>query len=378
MFSLFALCHGKIILMMTVGNVMNMISTVKLVEGHTLTGKIVGEDVISESGHFLLRKGMTLTQWHIKILKNHQINYIKVDDPVVEPLSVQIKEVLKSKEDISSLYYENVMEVKKLFHEAISREVPNLQSFMKPFTPLLESIVQGNEIFLELHHIKGHDEYTYRHSVNVGLLSATIGKILKMNKQETLMLGQIGFLHDIGKMKVSQQILNKQAPLSEEEYEQVKMHTVYGKDILAEIAPGNKAVQIGALYHHERQDGSGYPYGLKGEDIPFLAQIIAVADAYDAISSDRVYRSKYSPFEALDELLTEVYKGKLSGKIVFPFIDHILQGYIGKNVVLNDGIRGQIIHLHLEEVQRPLVKADGRFIDLRKRRDLQISNVLVK
>ncbi|UCZ54434.1 HD-GYP domain-containing protein [Bacillus shivajii] len=342
-----------------------------------IIGKTVGDDVVSESGKFLLRKGTTITDWQIRILKNHGIQSIKVLDELEDPLRLQILNVLKNKEDISSLYFNNVQEIKQLFHRAVSREVPNLQNFMKPFTPLLESILNGNEIFLELHHIKGHDEYTYRHSLNVGLLAATIGRILKYNKKKALLLGEMGFLHDIGKMKVSQNILNKQGPLTDDEFEQVKMHTVYGREMLEQIAPGNKALQAGAALHHERLDRSGYPYGKKGDELPFLTQIIAVADTYDAISSDRVYRSKFSPFHALDELVSEVYKGKLNGEIVFPFVNHILRGYIGKNVLLNDGNKGTIVHLHMEEVNRPLLNVSGEFIDLRKTRDVSISNVLI-
>lgn len=343
----------------------------------TIVGRTIADDVISESGHFLLRKGMSITHWHLAILKNHQIEEIVLESQLESPIEQQTKQIFAYKKVISEQYNETLIEVKKLFLEAISREVPSLQEFMVPFTPLLETVLKGPNIFLELRHIKGHDEYTYRHSINVGLLSATIGKILRLSNDNTLKLGEIGFLHDIGKMKVPLQILNKKGQLTAEEFEEVKKHPVYGRDILADMEGKDEAILNGTLYHHERLDGSGYPLGLTGGNIPFFTQVISVADTYDAISSERVYRQKYLPFDALNELVKEVFKGKLNGEIVFPFVDHILSGYIGHEVELNDGRRGQIVQMFREETTRPLIKIESQFIDLRVNRGLKLKEVLL-
>ncbi|WP_307324080.1 HD-GYP domain-containing protein [Evansella vedderi] len=345
-------------------------------QDHKIIGRVLADDVISDLGHFLLRRGMVLSPWHLQILKIHKIEYVVLQDMEAPPLNIQIKNVFKNNEEVSNLYYENVMEIKSLFQQAISREIPSLQTFMKPFTPLLETVIKGSNILLELHHIRGYDEYTYRHSINVGLLAATIGKILKYPNEITMILGKVGFLHDIGKMKVSHQILNKKGPLTDQEYGEIKKHTIYGKEILESIEGTEQALKIGALYHHERLDGSGYPHNLRGKEIPFLAQIIAVADTYDAVSSDRVYRNKYAPLEALNELVKDVYNGRLNGEIVLPFVNHIMNGYMGNKVVLSDGRRGQIVHLHIDEIYRPLVMLDdGQCIDLRKHRTIAIVNV---
>lgn len=341
----------------------------------SIIGRMLDDDVISEKGHFLLKKGLVLTHYHLRILKNHQIDSIYLVNPVQKPLEEQVKEVFQHRKEISQQYKKNVTEVKRLFHDAISREVPALQDFMKPFTPLLESVLKGPNIFLELGHIKGHDEYTYRHSINVGLLSATIGKILNLPIEDVLQLGKIGFFHDIGKMKISLQILNKKSELTDKEFQEVQKHTIYGKEIIESISGADEAMQYGALCHHERLDGSGYPYGLKQEQIPFLAQIVAVADMYDAISSDRVYKQKLSPFQVLEELVEKVYLEHLNGEIVFPFVQHILQGYIGNEVLLKGGTRGRIVQLFVEEINKPLLKIGEEFVDLRKKRDLTIEKV---
>ncbi|RKL68629.1 c-di-GMP phosphodiesterase [Salipaludibacillus neizhouensis] len=343
----------------------------------SVIGRTLANDVISDSGHFLLKQGMVLTNWHLSILQNHLIEDIFLMDMPQEPLSNQVEDIFKHRENISIIYKESVVEVKRLFQLAISREVPSLQDFMKPFTPLLESVLKGPNIFLELRHIKGHDEYTYRHSLNVGLLSATIGKILLLPIDDILQLGRIGFLHDLGKMKVSPQILNKESKLSKNEFDEVKQHTIYGKEMIAMMPGENEEIEYGALCHHERLDGSGYPYGLKGDQIPFLSQIIAVADVYDAISSDRIYKEKHGPLEALDELLLEVFKGRFNSEIVIPFVEHILYGYIGNDVLLDNGTKGRIVQLFKEEIRRPLLKVGEEFIDLRKKRDLHIQEIFI-
>jgi HD-GYP domain-containing protein (c-di-GMP phosphodiesterase class II) len=342
----------------------------------SIVGRSLADDVISASGHFLLRKGMLLTHWHLTILKNHQIEEIVLDTILESSIKEQTNDVFDNKV-ISDQYNETLVEVKKLFHEAISREVPRLQEFMIPFAPLLETVLRGPNIFLELRHIKGHDEYTYRHSINVGLISATIGKILRFSYEDALKLGEIGFLHDIGKMKVPLQILNKEGRLTAEEFQEVKRHPVYGREILKDMDVTDEAHLNGTLCHHERLDGSGYPLGLTREKIPFFTQIISVADTYDAISSERVYRHKYLPFDALNELVQEVYRGKLNGEIVFPFVDHILSGYIGHEVELNDGRRGRIVQMFREETRRPLIEIESEFIDLRVKRELQLEEVLL-
>ena len=352
---------------------------VKLKSGdNSLIGKTLATDVVSNAGHYLLGKGITITSWHLKILQNHEILAVDLMETSTIPVKLQIKEIFKDRESVFTNYYDNLLEIKDLFQKAVSREVPNLQAFMKPFLPMAEEILKGKHILLELHHIRGYDEYTYRHSINVGLLAATIGRILNLSNESSIYLGKLGFFHDIGKMKVSQQVLNKPGSLSEEEFEEIKKHTIYGKEIIDKIHGTDNNLSTGALYHHERIDGSGYPFGLMKDKIPLAAQIIAVADTYDAVSSDRVYRTKTSPFFALEVLINDAYKGVLNANIVMPFVKHIIEGYIGNIVILSDDRRGSIVHLSREEIDKPLLLVNGEFIDLKKQRNLFITHVYSK
>ena len=149
--------------------------------------------------------------------------------------------------------------------------------------------------------IDAKDEYTRGHSRRVSEYSAAIARELGKSEQEIQDICSIALLHDIGKIGVPDSVLNKPGKLTQEEYQLMKQHTVIGADILKDIGM-LKDIDIGAKYHHERYDGKGYPDGLKGEEIPPVARIIAFADAYDAMTSNRVYRKHLSDEKVLEEL----------------------------------------------------------------------------
>lgn len=145
------------------------------------------------------------------------------------------------------------------------------------------------------------DSYTKRHSSRVAEYSVLLAKAIGWDSARLEQLYNIALLHDIGKIGISDAILNKHAALNDEEYETIKKHTVIGSEILKDLTLLPNA-SIGAVSHHERFDGHGYPYGLKGGQIPIEARIIGIADAFDAMNSSRVYRTKMAPTTILQEL----------------------------------------------------------------------------
>jgi diguanylate cyclase (GGDEF)-like protein/putative nucleotidyltransferase with HDIG domain len=153
--------------------------------------------------------------------------------------------------------------------------------------------------------IDAKDEYTKGHSQRVSEYSYILAKELGLSEEETENIRNVALLHDIGKIGVPDSVLNKPGRLSDEEFEIMKSHPVVGADILKDIHL-LKDLDVGAKYHHERYDGKGYPCGLKGEEIPYMARIIGVADAYDAMSSNRVYRKRFSN----KKIMEEIEKGK--------------------------------------------------------------------
>ena len=149
------------------------------------------------------------------------------------------------------------------------------------------------------------DSYSEGHSRRVAVYAAQIAEKLGFSKEDVRNVRIIALLHDIGKIGVPDSVLNKPGRLTDEEFELMKKHSVIGSEILKDIDMIT-GIAIGARFHHERFDGRGYPEGLKGEDIPYIARIIAVADAYDAMTSNRVYRKHLTP----EQVMTELEKGE--------------------------------------------------------------------
>ncbi len=173
-----------------------------------------------------------------------------------------------------------------------------------------------NSILTIANTIDAKDAYTSGHSVRVAKCSKEIAKRLGWSEEEVQNIYHIGLLHDIGKIGVPDSILNKPSRLNEEEFVQIKKHPVIGGEILKNIRmiPG---VADGALYHHERFDGKGYPFGLAGEEIPYCARIIAIADAYDAMTSNRIYRAKLPNEKVMAEF------ERCSGTQFDPYLAHV-------------------------------------------------------
>lgn len=157
------------------------------------------------------------------------------------------------------------------------------------------------QVSAALEHLKWFEPYTAEHSQRVGTIAAAIATEFGLSEAEVVLTYASGQLHDIGKSGVSLDYLCKPSALSAEEYREVQRHPELGAHLI-QACPALLELMPGVLYHHERYDGRGYPFGLQGEDIPWVARVIAVADTYDAMTSHRVYRAALSHQQAIDEL----------------------------------------------------------------------------
>ena len=150
--------------------------------------------------------------------------------------------------------------------------------------------------------VDAKDVYTRGHSDRVAYYAVKIGKSFNLKEEELQKLKAAGIFHDIGKIGIADDILFKTDKLSDAEYDEIKKHPIKGAHILSAVSMFKDIIPL-VKHHHERIDGRGYPYGIKGDEIPFLARIVSVADAFDAMTSDRQYRSKLNIDEAKKQLL---------------------------------------------------------------------------
>ena len=342
---------------------------------HSIIGTTLAQDVYNEYGLLLLPAGATLHQSDIRLLESHKIMAVQV---AVAPSTIDMPTPVLhwSETEAARQYADAVQKTGYLFKQIASGTIPPLNRFNEAFYPLLDQVLQRLE-FLQFIYLKeGTEDYTYRHSLHVGIVSAVIAKLLGKSHEDIYFLGQAGLLHDIGKMKIADELLSKPTHLTDEEYTVMKLHAQYGSQLLLSMEGANEQLALCALLHHERLDGTGYPERRNKETIPFECQIISVADVFDAICTDRVYRKGSSPFEAASVLWELACSGKLNPFIVSHFIQYIVLLYVGSSALLSNGDQVEVIMIHTDEPMRPLVRRGEEFLDLREHRSLRIHKMI--
>lgn len=241
--------------------------------------------------------------------------------------------------------------------------------------PIIKQAVEIPHIYHLFYELTEKEQYTYRHPISVGIIATLIGKWLKVKDEdlEELILGAL--LHDIGKALVPANILNKAGKLTREEYEIMCNHTVYGYNLLKNTNGISDNVALIALQHHEREDGNGYPIGLKGPQISYLAKIVAIADVFHAMSSPKVYHEAL-PFYGIIKQMEEDAFGKLDPTIVLTFLNKMMNSLVGKKVLLSDGSIGTIVLINPYDPIRCLVQTEYHLVDLKYNHQLIIERIL--
>lgn len=330
-------------------------------------GKILLTDIYSVSGNLLLKKGTILTKKHIDSLQNHDYSFeekLLFDQP--NHLSKEYFQQVKT------IYQKSVDSFQAIFSKLEKENLPPLEEIHQMLTPLVDKLVEDPVFIRYIEQVKSHDNYTYTHSLNVGIYASLIGKILGLDKEKIKLLGQMGLFHDVGKLLIDKNIIHKSGRLTENEWKEIQKHTTFGYDLLRKNKSIDPHILQGALLHHERLDGSGYPTGIQHEKIPYFVQILSVADMYDALSSERSYRPKQNLFVTIKILIQDANYNRLNPAIVYPFVRYILSNHIRDMVVLNSGQLAEIIFIHADEPHLPIIKVDEQFIDLRKHKEIEI------
>jgi putative nucleotidyltransferase with HDIG domain len=219
---------------------------------------------------------------------------------------------------------------------------------------MIDSIFSNQDALISLGRIKQTDEYTYMHSMSVCVLMISFGKHLGFDSRQLKEIGVGAMLHDIGKMKVPQEILNKKARLSDKEYELMKEHVEHGRILLEKTQGISDTSILLAAQHHEKMDGRGYPRGLKGNEISIYGQTSSIVDVYDAMTSKRCYQRRYEPTEVLKKLFEwrELYNVDL----VQHFIRCVGIYPVGQLVRLESGLLGIVLNHGEKNLLHPVVR----------------------
>lgn len=343
-------------------------------------GSMLNQDVYSRDKVLLLSKGSILTKENIRTIKRlgyKEINVLKVN---TRQNITRVKRALWNHIDKTKLMQfqksynqsaEEIIELIKYISDGHNVDVEKAYQIPKL---ILQDVGTPSNLFAYLNQIELLDNHTYGHCINVSLICSAICQWLNLQKDIAKGIIVSGLLHDIGKRYIDEKILNKPSLLTLDEWEKIKIHTIWGYRILKNANAPNMAC-MGALFHHEREDGNGYPLGLTGSRIPLTSKIIAVADVYDAMTSHRPYRSKICPFKVIEELKHEFFNS-LDLKILIPFLIRVAECYVGETVRLSDGRVGQIAVINASHPAQPLIHTDDGVINLINEAGVEIEAIL--
>jgi len=266
-------------------------------------------------------------------------------------------------ERVKRQYEEVKTEAAELFAEIAKDHKINVEK-TEDFIMDIRQKLESNDISLilqSINSIRNVDEYLHTHSLNVALLNGFMAKWLKYDKERHNQLVKVGLLHDIGKLKISGEILNKPARLTHEEFEEIKKHSHYSFEILVDSGIKEKNVLLGILQHHEKLNGTGYPQGIGADKITEYARITSISDIYDAMVAKRVYKDAQSPFAILENFSKEGYS-ELDINFVKIFIHCMVEELKGKHILLSDDSVATVVMVNERNLRFPMVEVDGRII----------------
>jgi len=271
--------------------------------------------------------------------------------PIAYPVTTDIQaEVLAA----SKRYGTAFQHVRMLLAQIENGEQAGLNAFPELVRGCVDSILRNPSALMWLTRIKHRDQYTAEHCMNVGILAMALGRQLGVGRKHVELLGLCGMLHDVGKMRLDQEILNKPGRLTEEEFEHVKLHVTFGYEELSQDPDMPQEVMKVALQHHERLDGAGYPKGALAGGLDFYTRAVAIVDAYDAITSRRCYSSPRSSAEAL-KILYEARGTQFDEKLVVKFIECVGLYPAGALVELSSGEVGVVLSVNPQHRLLPKV-----------------------
>lgn len=346
-------------------------------------GMITAEDVLNYNNQLILPKGLILTDKTITKLAFYSILQVKVEedtadisDPAASEPSYTEKirkspEFIKFKKEFET----DVNNFKSVINDVVEKGAPlNIDKLMNHTLNILDPSWTCPNVFDMLHCMREYDDATYVHCMNVALICNVFARWLRLPEEGIRLVTISGMLHDIGKTKIPDSIIKKPGKLTASEYDIVKTHPQEGYRMLKSSAlPG--VVLDAVLMHHEKCDGSGYPFGLRSDKIGPYARIVAIADVYDAMTSARIYRGPLCPFKAIALFESEGLQ-KYDPHYILVFLENVVNTYLLNRVRLNNGVTGTIVYINKDRLSAPTIQTEHGFLDLSIHPELFIEDII--
>lgn len=274
-------------------------------------------------------------------------------------------------------FHKELRSVKNIFQAIVQQpDSPiDFQQILDEISALVISCRTTVDLFDKIHNMRQDEDSVYAHSLNVALISRMMGRWLRLSARDRDVLTLCGLLHDIGKLSIPQEILDKPDKYTDEEFKLIQQHPLFSYKILKNL-PIDERIKNAALQHHERWDGSGYPQGLAGGAVDDFAAIVAIADVYDATTAARSYRPPVCPFQAIASFERDGLQ-KYHPKYILTFLNRIAVTYQHNRILLNNGQSANIVMINGQNLTRPMIQMDdGSVIDMMDRPDLEITKIV--
>lgn len=337
-------------------------------------GMTLARTVINENLIVVLAENTFLTHAHIDRLKFLGITSVYIKDAYdLSPQSSIVKAMLSSSHAFASDYQEVLSVAEDLFTTAEKTQTLPVEKAKTMIKDAVSPLIRQSGVIDYLYELKHADKSVYNHSLRVSILAGVLAKWMQYDEAAMQDITLAGFLHDIGKTQIDRGIVDKDVEsLTPEEMEIYVQHTINGYHLLSANAELSEGVKKAALQHHEKTNGEGFPFNALSADIHEYAKIVALADFYDIVTTEREGFPKYTPFSAI-AMITQKMFSEMDPKVCMPFLVNIQQAFLGSTVLLSDKRRGVIVQYPKDYAAMPLVSTEeNEIIDLNRKTDLKI------
>ncbi|KYG89801.1 HD-GYP domain-containing protein [Metasolibacillus sp. FSL H7-0170] len=348
-------------------------------------GQTIADHIFANTQYPIIYKDTKITYEHIHLLNVFNIKAI----PIYQQLAgsnktvdvVESKPVQHIEQAVSfeKSYASAIQQFKKEFFNWESGAKIDMTKIRGMAIPLIEQVLENRSYIFDLNSYSNPQDYLYHHCIATGLISSIMAQKLGYEKGICIQMAIAGALADSGMAKIPAKIRDKTSKLTAQEFAEIRQHPVHSYVMVKDLAALKSEMKKAIFQHHERLNGSGYPKGIKSEDILIFSQIIAVADVYHAMTSERLYSEQKATFQVI-EMIKESEFGKFDIKVVNALIAIVADLPIGTKVELSNKERAEVMFINKYAPTRPLVKITrtGEIIDLATVRSFYISRVITK
>jgi putative nucleotidyltransferase with HDIG domain len=361
-------------------------------------GMVTAQDVFSCDNKLVVPKGVVLTENIISRFDGYSVYYVQIEDglleedfskPMAAPSSVNhstlfpnlysrdygpsvglnyddatVESMNATIEDESFLRFKEGFErCSQHFQDSIMNSLHKNEPFrtnelLRETLSLLNQDGKEINIFDMLLNMSDKEDSVYDHCIGTALTANVLAGWLHFSEADQKMVTACGLFHDVGKLMLPQGIISKPGKLTPSEFEIVKTHTTEGFHLLGKYRTIPEPVKNAALMHHEKCDGSGYPYGLRGNEIDRFSKIVTIADIFNAMTNERVYRSAMCPFSVIKYFEDDGIQ-KYETKYILTFLENVSNSYLNHQVTLSNGMEGNVIFINREHFSQPIIRTNG-------------------